>query len=107
MEESIMKCVTHKNASPHGKQRVYFTCHPDDFETYFQKVCDDIFRSHDPAIYYTPDMTATFDEINKDADIGRSNLFVIPVTYQLLTTRTVQWIMIFRMPWHTIFLCCL
>lgn len=87
MEESIMKCVTKGNSSPNGKARVYFTCHPDDFDKYFDKVCADIFKTHDPAIYYTPDMTAEFEEENKETDLGRSNLFVIPVTYKLLTEK--------------------
>ena len=87
MEESIMKCVTKGNSSPNGKARVYFTCHPDDFDKYFDKVCNDIFKSHDPAIYYTYDMTKEFDDKDKEADLGRNNLFVIPVTYKLLTEK--------------------
>ncbi|MBQ4087270.1 MAG: toll/interleukin-1 receptor domain-containing protein [Clostridia bacterium] len=83
----MIQYVTRGNSTPNGKSRVYFTCHPDDFDKYFQKVCDDIFKSHNPAIFYTPDMTAEFEEKNLDADLGRSNLFVIPVTYQLLTTK--------------------
>lgn len=81
-----MKYVTRGNFSPNGKPRVYFTCHPEDFEKHFQKVCDDIFKSHSPAIFYTPDMTAKLDADNMEADLGRCNLFVIPVTYNLLTT---------------------
>lgn len=87
MEENVIKYVTRGNSTPNGKPRVYFTCHPDDFDKYFQKVCDDIFKSHNPVIYYTSDMTTVFDEKNKEADLGRINLFVIPVTYNLLTTK--------------------
>ena len=68
------------------KPRVYFTCHPDDFEKYFKKVCDDIFKTHDCAIYYTEDMTASIADDEKEIDIGRNNLLVVPVTYKLLTT---------------------
>ncbi|MBR3767766.1 MAG: tetratricopeptide repeat protein [Clostridia bacterium] len=68
------------------KPRVYFTCHPDDFDKYFRKICDDIFRSHDCAIYYTEDMTELFAEEDKETDLGRNNLFVIPVTFKLLST---------------------
>lgn len=88
MEENILKCTTKGNSSPNGKPRIYFTCHPDDFSKYFDKICDDIFKTHDPAIYYTPDMTAKFDEESKETDLGRSNLFVIPVTYNLLTEKS-------------------
>ena len=68
------------------KPRVYLTCHPDDFEKYFKKVCDDIFKTHDCAIYYTEDMNETINEDEKEVDLGRNNLFVVPVTYKLLST---------------------
>ncbi len=67
------------------KPRVYFTCHPEDFEKYFKKVCDDIFKTHDCAIYYTEDMAELIAENEKEVDLGRFNLFVVPVTFKLLT----------------------
>ena len=68
------------------KPRVYFTCHPDDFDKYFRKVCDDIFKTHDCAVYYVADMTESIDGEDLETFLGRSNLFVIPVTYKLLST---------------------
>ncbi len=68
------------------KSRVYFTCHPDDFEKYFKKICDDIFKTHDCAVYYTSDMTEAIADDEKEVDLGRNNLFVVPVTYRLLST---------------------
>ncbi len=68
-------------ASPEGKSRIYFTCHPDDFDLYFEKIKTDIFSTHDCAIYFTKDMTAELDE----ADLDIMNLFVVPVTLKLLT----------------------
>ncbi len=73
------------NASPKGKPRVYFTCHPADFEKYFEKLCADIFKSHDCAIYYTEDMSAVIEEQDKATDLGSNNLFIVPVTFKLLT----------------------
>ena len=75
---------TKGNSNPDGKPRVYFTCHPQDFDRYFDKVCDDIFKTHDCAIYYTPDMTAPIPEEYVDVDFGRMNLFVMPITFRLL-----------------------
>ena len=66
------------------KPRVYFTCHPDDFDRCFEKVCNDIFKTHDCAIYYTEDMTEVISDDEKEPDLGRMNLFVIPVTFRLL-----------------------
>lgn len=71
--------------NPKGKPRVYFTCHPDDFEKCFNKICEDIFKTHDCAIYYTDDMVSVFDENNLETDLGNMNLFVIPITFKLLT----------------------
>lgn len=69
------------------KPRIYFTCHPDDFEKYFDKICNDIFKSHDCAIYYTQNMAERIANENKETDLGRNNLFVIPVSKKLLTTQ--------------------
>ena len=80
-----MLCRTKGNANPKGKPRVYFTCHPADFEKYFDKVCEDIFKTHDCAIYYTEDMSAPIADEDLATDLGSNNLFVIPVTFQLLT----------------------
>lgn len=66
------------------KSRVWFTCHPDDFEKHFQKICDDLFKTHDCAIYYTADPNAPIAEKDRDTDLGRNNLFVVPVSFSLL-----------------------
>lgn len=47
--------------NPKGKPRVYFTCHPDDFDKSFNKVCKDIFKTHDCAIFYTEDLKEPFE----------------------------------------------
>ncbi len=80
-----MKYRTKNVDSPRGKRRVYFTCHPGDFEKYFDKICQDVFKTHDVAIYYTKDMTAPFAPEELDTDLGSSNLFVVPVTHRLLS----------------------
>ena len=79
-------CIKTKNeAAVEKKPRVYFTCHPDDFERYFDKICEDIFKTHDCAIYYTEDMTAIIPDEDKPTDLGSMNLFVVPVTFRLLS----------------------
>lgn len=48
-----LKYVTRgKEQLPQGKPRVYFTCHPDDFERYFDEIKADIFEQKDCVIYY-------------------------------------------------------
>ena len=75
---------TKGNSPPERKPRVYFTCHPEDFQEHFETVCKDIFATHDCAVYYTEDMTEKIEEQYKDSDLGQMNLFVIPVTFKLL-----------------------
>ncbi|MBE6988066.1 MAG: tetratricopeptide repeat protein [Ruminococcaceae bacterium] len=84
MAEMLFK--TKGNGSPQGKARVYFTCHKDDFDLYFEQVCEYIFKSHDCAVYYTADMNEVIDEADKATDLESNNLFVVPVTFKLLST---------------------
>ena len=76
---------TKGDSTPTGKPKVYFTCHPDDFDRSFEKICEDIFKTHECAIYYTEDMSEDIGEKDKETDLGQMNLFVIPVTFKLLT----------------------
>ena len=82
---ATMLYKTKGNASPKDKPRVFFTCHPADFQRYFEKICEDIFLTHDCAIYYTEDPNEPIPEQALETDLGSNNLFVIPVTFKLLT----------------------
>ena len=63
-----LKHLTLNKKDTHGKPRVYFTCHPADFNrsfygderSCFNRICDDIlfFRQVDCVIYYTSDMSS-------------------------------------------------
>ena len=79
------KVKTRDASSPKNKPSVYFTCHPSDIK-WLDKICQDIFKTHDCAIYYTDDMTAPLNDSNMDADFGSMNMFVVPVSYNLLRT---------------------
>ena len=81
-----LKVKTRGNASSQDKSKVYFTCHPDDMGKYFDKICEDIFKTYDCAVYYTEDMAEKIDETYRETDLGSMNLFAVPVTFKLLTT---------------------
>ena len=68
----------------HGKPRIYFTCHPKDFDKYFSDICNDIFDILDEncAIYYTPDMSEPIEDA--EVQLGKMHIFVIPITEALL-----------------------
>ena len=70
---------------PKGKPKVFFTCHPDDFDKYFHKVCEDILKTHECAVFYTEKPDDVIEDKYKESDLGQMNLFVIPVTLKLLT----------------------
>lgn len=82
---ATFSCKTRGNSSPERKPRVFFTCHPDDFEKCFDKICEDVFKTHDCAIFYTEDLNEEIGEKYKESDLGQMNLFVIPVTFKLLS----------------------
>ena len=82
---ATFKIKTKNELDINKKPRVYFTCHPEDFDKYFEKICEDIFKTHDCAIYYTEDMTEVIADDEKETDLGRMNLFVVPVTFKLLS----------------------
>ena len=81
-----LKVKTKGNSNPKGKPRAYFTCHPDDYDKALEKVCSDIFKTHDCAIYYTENMADEYADVNWETDLNQMNLFVIPVTFRLLST---------------------
>ena len=51
----MFKCKTKGNVSPQGKRRVYFTCHPDDYDRFFEKISAEILKFLDCAIWYSTD----------------------------------------------------
>lgn len=67
------------------KPKIYFTCHPKDFDRYFEKVRCDLFKAGDCVIFYTEDMTEQLRDENREIDLERMNLFVMPVTFRMLT----------------------
>ena len=84
MYNEYLKCKTPGGGSPNGKSRVFFTCHPADFERSFEKICADIFAAQNCAIFYTPDMEYYIPQEDRELDIAAMNLVVIPVSLKLL-----------------------
>lgn len=78
--------VTRKGSAPGGKPSVYFCCHPEDFRSYFYAIADDILDKIDCAIYYHKDGQLFLKDENSEADIAAMQLFVMPVTENLLHT---------------------
>ncbi len=82
--DTYLKVRTKGNASPMEKPRVYFSCHPLDFDRYFTSVCEMLFKSSGCAVYYYEDMKEEQSDILRSMDLEQMNLFVILVTGHLL-----------------------
>ncbi len=80
------KFKTRGMTNPQGKPKIFFSCHPEDFDLAFNKVCNDILEMQDCAIYYTENMDDTIPEQDMILNFDVMNLFVIPVTGNLLKT---------------------
>ena len=85
MDGPLLSFRTRGGSIPDNKPKVFFTCYPDDFDRYFESVSNDILDVVDCAIFYTEDMNADLSDLNTQVCLERMNLFVIPVTLDLLT----------------------
>lgn len=81
------KYKTRARSSPQGKPRVFFCCHRDDFEDYFDSISSSILKISDCAIYYrngtdtnSPPTPEEMEEV-----FSLIKLFVVPVTKKFLT----------------------
>ena len=79
-----LKMYTKNNVDIKDKPKVYFTCHPDDFEKTFKAICGDILKTHDCAVFYKEDMSDELPEETRETDLERMNLFVFPITFKML-----------------------
>lgn len=70
-------------ASPQGKHRVYFACHPEDHKGYFEEISDEILKMANCAVFYYEPGEVPLDE-DYYLNLGRMQLIVMPVTTRLL-----------------------
>lgn len=76
---------TKDGSLPSRKPKVFFTCHPMDWETYFLPVCEELFQFCDCAVYYDDPLDPTPRDEEYDARLRRMHLLVIPVTAAFLS----------------------
>lgn len=75
---------TLRGADPTGKPRVYFCCHPEDFNKYFESVSDEILAKQNCAIWYAKEVAVRDEDFFEN--LRQMQLFVMPVTTNLLCT---------------------
>lgn len=79
-----MAYKTRGMSDPKGKPRVYFCCHPEDFEVYFEPISEEILNTQNCAIWYNTGGTLFYEEFQME--LRQIQLFVMPITTKLLTT---------------------
>ena len=75
------------NINPQGRPKVYFCCHPNDFDNYFENVSNEILEKQKCTIWYDENEDERDDEYL--SNIKEMQLFVMPVTTNLLCTENV------------------
>lgn len=76
---------TKDNSPPSGKPKVFFTCHPQDWDAWFLPVCEDLFQFCNCAVYYDDPENPSPRDNDYDARLRGMNLMVIPVTAVFLS----------------------
>lgn len=80
---SMLAYKTRGTENPKGKPKVFFCCHPKDFDTYFEKISAEILKRENCAVWYNASPEDEYDEMYFN-DLGQMQLFVIPVTSRFL-----------------------
>ena len=71
-------------SDPKGKPRVYFSCHPDDFEKVFPIVTEDLLRHANCAVWYDTEPAAEVDGKELEENVKEMQLVVFAVTSRFL-----------------------
>ena len=79
-----LKYKTRGDSNPQGKPRVYFCCHFEDFDKYFESVSDEILAKQNCVMWYCDEKVVRNEDFF--ADLKQMQLFVMPVTANLLCT---------------------
>ncbi len=82
---SKLQYLTRGSASPQGKPRVYFCCHPKEQEFFLKPISQQILALQNCAIWYDAEPEAPYNWEELSADLSQMQLFVMPVTERLLT----------------------
>lgn len=71
-------------SSPHGRQRIYFTCHPADLDVYFNEISKIIWKDYDCSIWFYKNEAPDGKMDEYLAGLDEMQLFVIPITANFL-----------------------
>lgn len=81
---SKLSVKTRGNSSPQGKPRVFFSCHPEDFNDCFEVLSEEILKTQNCAIWYESEWDKPEDRAELESQLSQMQLFVIPITTNYL-----------------------
>ena len=61
-----LKYKTRGNSTPQGKPMVYFCCHTEDFNRYFESISDDILAKQNCTVWYIDEDIIRDDDFFED-----------------------------------------
>ena len=82
-----LKWRTRGDSTPKGKPKVWFCAHPEDRNVYFERILKEILQRQNCAVYYDDEPETPYTTSDFFAVLEQMNLFVMPVTTRLLTTK--------------------
>lgn len=75
---------TKEGRDPTGLQKVWLCVHPDEKDTYIEKMAETLFSVVSCSLWYDEEPLSTYDGAVLGEDLSRMQLFVMPVTERLL-----------------------
>mgnify|MGYP003298173505 CR=1 FL=1 len=78
---------TKDGSTSQGKSKVYFACHPDDFDEHFAALSQVLFEKSNCAIYYKKNITEMIEDEDKEYYFNSFNLMIVPITRRLFANR--------------------
>ena len=86
----ILNYKTRANSSPQGKSKVFFTCHDDDFDAFFESISEDILKTQNCSIWYRQGRSDFVVDDDYLSALDEMQLFVIPVTRRFLAQDNIS-----------------
>jgi hypothetical protein len=74
---------TRGNTTPQGKMKVYFCCHPDDFDCTFEEISNEILAITNCSIWYPKNQNILHNEDFLN-ELSQMQLLVMPITSRLM-----------------------
>ena len=80
-----IKYKTRNNADYHNMAKIYFSCHHDDHNQFFETISNDILQQCDCAVFYDENPLSEYDKEEYCHLLSTASIIVVPVTEKFLS----------------------